>query len=348
MQKGKTLRALIGKRANHIRRPAFEPSTPSISVDPAPARALHTDLVSRFKSLNGQPDVAQTSINAANSGGLDLMADEDGKTVEDLLAELGPGDSWKDIKDEEGQIKDLLRTAHKDLESSKAMTTSHDDESLGVSAQDGSARGDHVSGNQSVAEEHQSRMSGPSEEEIDREADEYVAQVLEELRLRPEIAPTKSSEEESGISQPEYQASTSATHSETFNMPSAPDKDIEPPPSYTETTADDDLAARFASLGLPSVPKTIKPSTSNTTAQMTKQSRKGFTDEDIDSWCVICNEDATLRCIGCDNDLYCTRCWLDGHKGPDAGYEERKHKAVQYNKGGGLKKQPARKRMVGA
>jgi len=43
-------------------------------------------------------------------------------------------------------------------------------------------------------------------------------------------------------------------------------------------------------------------------------------------WCVICNEDAALRCHGCEGDLYCRRCLQECHDE----YEIKDHKFVPY------------------
>merc|ERR1712226_1288554 len=34
-------------------------------------------------------------------------------------------------------------------------------------------------------------------------------------------------------------------------------------------------------------------------------------------WCVICNEDAAVRCRGCGGDLYCAACYREFHVDED-------------------------------
>lgn len=115
-----------------------------------------------------------------------------------------------------------------------------------------------------------------------------------------------------------------------FEMPSIPDT----LPSALDNKSDsgdadlDDLTARMAALrsDLPSVPAS-KPARVN---RLT--SKTGYTDSDMDSWCIVCLEDATLRCLGCDDDAYCHRCWKEMHVGPAAYFDDRSHRAVQFTR----------------
>ena len=45
-------------------------------------------------------------------------------------------------------------------------------------------------------------------------------------------------------------------------------------------------------------------------------------------WCVICNDDASVRCQDCGGDLYCGQCYKELHRDR----EERGHRTVGYRK----------------
>ncbi|ROT39979.1 hypothetical protein SODALDRAFT_142868 [Sodiomyces alkalinus F11] len=115
------------------------------------------------------------------------------------------------------------------------------------------------------------------------------------------------------------------------------------PKTNTENDGDHDDESGGLGLGLPSVP-TAKP-TDKTVERLT--TKTGYTDDDADTWCTVCLEDATLRCLGCDDDVYCTRCWREMHVGPFAAFDDRTHKAVLFNKDR-KKKEPKKRVALGA
>jgi len=95
------------------------------------------------------------------------------------------------------------------------------------------------------------------------------------------------------------------------------------------------------SISLPSVPSSAPQSQAARTIDLNNiflQGQGKPKDADVESWCIICCDDATLRCLGCDGDLYCGNCWNEGHRGQDVGLEEKSHKAMTFVRKG--KKKP--------
>ena len=115
-----------------------------------------------------------------------------------------------------------------------------------------------------------------------------------------------------------------------------------PPPTRSDIKAGAVSAPdSFASLQFPSVPDDafdsldMPSAPTNTPGIPQAKARAGLasaTDEEIDSWCIICCADASVQCFGCGKDLYCWGCWREGHIGEGAGLEEKSHLWERWSK----------------
>lgn len=214
------------------------------------------------------------------------------------------------------------------------------------------------------------------------EADEILKRILDEVAHEPpdeapldtqsiEDDPSPDSAAFPGTFAEQKPSSQSQTKSSdlNFDLPSTPSKDPNPSnppkakPKSTVRSTDASLAARFASLAtsiltpattsassalnLPTAPTSV-PKTISTSNRNLNTDTPAYTDAEIETWCSICTDDAALRCLGCDGELYCTNCWIEGHRGEDAGMEERRHKAVLFGKDKKKKKEVRGKIGVGA
>jgi hypothetical protein len=270
---------------------------------------------------------------------------DDEKTIEELLADLGPSEQWDVTKSEHDQVEDLLKQATLALKNQPALETIPGEGE--EAAQPSHARLPAVDVSvfapepESDGEEETKPTKTQLRDGINQEADDVLKRLMDEVNYERRHG-TQSTEQRQRSSESEDDEDSNENDAEPLNLPTAPSRELE----SNAQPIDEALAARFANLSLPSVPTTIKPA-SGLPSKPKADSNK-FTDEEIDSWCIICSDDATLSCLGCDGDLYCMNCWLEGHRGEDAGEEEKRHKAVQYVKGGRKKMVRQKRVMLGA
>jgi hypothetical protein len=290
---------------------------------------------------------SQISDEIASEPLADWQRDGNEQSIDDLLAELESNEQLKRNPDDPDDVAALLREAREAL-----PPPGQTDESAGGDQLNTRDANDNV--NEDAQSDHDDHDNQKSEDQLDEaEADDYVQRVLAELDYdrKHGTLDDKGDEEEqqqnnTTTSQPKepsapLQRSSQQSKPSPFDLPSTPSKhpESQPPPSYE----DSELASRFSNLGLslPSTPTTApasakaKQKAADALAKSkAKPKAPTFTDEEIDSWCCICNEDGEVRCLGCEGDIYCQECWREGHgNGPD---QEQGHRAVQFVKGGGM------------
>ncbi|KAF7953498.1 uncharacterized protein EAE97_000897 [Botrytis byssoidea] len=323
------------------------PSRSGTSETPTPASTTSPPQQSRFYN------------QATSSDAVPLFSDDvhEDKSLDDLLAELGSGSEWLN-PDDPNDIQKLLDEAKKALPDREDVAT---DEEASKGASEENTRTNVLTSGLDMSvfaidddDDGESRKNDKEIEGLEgesREVQDIVARLLDEVNLERGAEDENEAEEPQGTnamnadaggkfsSFPKYKQDDSEEPN--FTLPSAPS--TLPEPSRKSIDFEDDITARLAALkglgstpvsalGLPSAP-TTKP-----VDKMAKETKgkglKKYTDEEMDTWCIICQDDATIQCVGCEGDLYCARCWKEGHMGVDAGWEFKRHQWRKWERPG--------------
>jgi hypothetical protein len=294
-----------GKRPLETEKTAAGVIPPSASSESRPTRTGNTTSKEKLPELEGDDDA-------------DFMFSTDDQTLEELLGDVSPDENPVTEPSDE-QVKALL-------------------EELSLSI----PKDDAEEGHKKETAEDSDDSDG---EQMQTKANDVIARLKDEIEIEATLRNAEDEADSTAQPQEEDQQDYGDNNAANldFVIPSLPsnlDNLSASSPRQASAAADmDDITARMAALrapttddsfSLPSVPSS-KPSAGDKPVKRLT-SKTDYTDDDIDSWCTVCLNDATLRCLGCDDDPYCTRCWREMHIGPAAAFDDRSHKAVQFTK----------------
>ena len=257
----------------------------SASTDVSELDETPEDLIARFEKLHGRNSPKGQEQASVLSTIDDNETGLPSPTIEELLGQLGPEDEYTFSSTDSKEADELLAEAKRVLPDEDALN------------QKAEPKGSDASLSRSPTK---STEATKPEEDEEAEAEASLQHILDEVALEWQQEPV---------------SAVSLSQADKVPTPPAP----APPDS-------------FASLVFPSIPDLPLPSWTLPSAPTAAPSSReptskppGFSDQDIDSWCIICCANAAVKCFGCHGDLYCWGCWREGHVGEDVGLEEKSH-----------------------
>lgn len=333
----------------------------------------------------GAPSYLEAVAEGIGGGGGVEFNEEDERSLEELMGQLGDRGAWDVERGEERDIGSLVRDVRRilpEVEKSMDGGSRGNAERWGKGRSNNGGAGEETTDWENVqvdigsagvkiskdeeGEEHD--VDGEKKMTEDEETEDLISRIMAELEINKkygdvdvdvDVDEPPPHEDHPDPEPHQEESPDSQPHPPPKQQPeSPPPPSSNPPPlslpsapkDHPQDSLDDALTARFASLSKPSPPQSndlnLPSAPSFAPGKKPTTVAAAFTDEEIDSWCIICCDDATLKCLGCDGDLYCQNCWMEGHRGESAGLEERRHKAVIFKKGEGREK--GRRRVVAA
>ncbi|KAK6219419.1 hypothetical protein LQW54_002151 [Pestalotiopsis sp. IQ-011] len=330
----------LSDRLKSLREQADATPPPTTSGQAQP-RSIPTDAGTDIgTSQQATPEgTSSQSDSAPEHDSIDDLLETDDQTLEELLADLRSDEQWlEEIAEEVNQSKQDEHQRVTALLEELGTAALHEPESKTSAHNEEGTHEDH-------SEDDSDR------EEMTRDIDDVLAQAMDEVDWERTNAPETKAEATKSSQPPSDDQKK--RNSDPFNLPTVPTELQEQPdlpePSENDAEFEADITSRMAKLGglggdsrtLPSAPTSqvdelglpIAPTFAPEDRPVPGViKRHGYTDEDSKTWCTVCLEDGAIRCLGCDDDIYCARCWREMHVGPSAGYEERGHQWEKFVK----------------
>ncbi|KAH7027626.1 uncharacterized protein B0I36DRAFT_364805 [Microdochium trichocladiopsis] len=326
-----------------------------------PSSGKGTTITSTTTSVASAP--APTGVaNADDDDDDPLLSMTDDQTLEDLLADLESDQQWVEevaAAEEQEQHRKAMALLE-ELSPGKDGAAVADDDG----DDDGDGDSEHAASKVRTAKKDgdESDSDNSDGDAMAREADDLIARAMDEIELERKngVVPSPGYEGDPAVmkdtatlsndtsnNKDEDFAASIASRMAALNV-STPSASHHPQhKTQSNTTSLPSVPATepdpFAAL-LPSAPTfspqdpAAKPAVVTGVLRRTARRGGAYTDEDQKSWCTVCLDDATIRCLGCDDDgaggnVYCERCWREMHVGPMAGFDDLGHKWEKFERG---------------
>ena len=258
---------------------------------PAASKAS-IDITERFKNLSvGKPsDGVDAQANVADSVTPGHGSVPASPTLEELIAELEADDTGYKLEPEElTEAESLLAEAKRSLPTREHDTMKQSPDRLGDKP---------LSPSQPVSEQGSGKVESVAELDDEVEADVYLHEILDEAAIE------KGRDVEASVEHsPPQSSQKSSRRTSSDNKQAMPHActDGQSPPLFPSVPTDLKPTSPSEGLLFPSAPSAA-PRTQNKDQAIKKTE---YADDEIDSWCIICLANATVRCTGCAGDLYC-------------------------------------------